>query len=224
MRRTSGRLAVSAVLVLLGFLVIVQLRSQAADPGLAAMSAQDLTVLVANLSTRNEQLRREIGALERQRDATEAIVERGDSSTGQIRSDLNRIRAWSGAMAVTGPGVRVVIEGPIPGDAVSQLLNELRNAGAEGLAIGQVREVPGVVVSGPAGDLTVGGVRLEDPIELFAIGQPEALSGSLSRAGGPIAQLAARFPDVPISVFAEDEVTLPATDRDLTPALGHPRL
>jgi uncharacterized protein YlxW (UPF0749 family) len=80
--------------------------------------------------------------------------------------------------------------------------------------------VPGVVVSGPAGDLTVGGIPLDDPIELYAVGQPESLSGSLSRAGGPIAQLAARFPNVPISVFAEDEVTLPATDRDLTPALG----
>lgn len=224
MRRTSGRLAVSAVLVLLGFLAVVQIRSQAVDPGLSARSAQDLTILVANLSSRNGQLRDEIATLERQRSTTEATVERGDSSAGQIRSDLRRIEGWSGALPVTGPGVRVVIEGSVPGDAVSQLLNELRNAGAEGLAIGDVREVPGVVVSGPAGDLTVGGIPLDDPIELYAIGQPESLSGSLSRAGGPIAQLAARFPSVPISVIALDEITLPATDRDLAPALGRPRL
>jgi len=224
MRRTSGRVAVSLVLMVLGFLVVVQLRSQAADPGLAAMSAQDLTVLVANLTTRNNQLRTEIATLERQRDATAAAVERGDSSVGQIRSDLDRIRGWSGLLPVTGPGVRVVIEGSIPGDAVSQLLNELRNAGADGIAIGDIREVPGVVVTGPAGDLTVGGVSLRGPIELVAVGQPEALSGSLTRAGGPIAQLGARFPAVPINVLAEDRVTLPATDRDLTPVLARPRL
>jgi uncharacterized protein YlxW (UPF0749 family) len=224
MRRTSGRVAVSVVLMLLGFLVVVQLRSQAADPGLAAMSAQDLTVLVASLTTRNNQLREEIATLERRRDATAAAVERGDTSVGQIRSDLNRIRGWSGALPVTGPGVRVLIEGSIPGDAVSQLINELRNAGADGIAIGDIRDVPGVVVTGPAGDLTVSGVAISGDIELIAVGQPEALSGSLTRAGGPIAQLGARFPDVPISVLPEDSVVLPATDRDLAPALGRPHL
>lgn len=224
MRRTSGRVAVSLVLMVLGFLVVAQLRSQAADAGLAAMSAQDLTVLVANLTTRNNQLRAEISTLERQRDSTAAAVERGDTSVGQIRSDLNRIQGWSGALPVAGPGVRVVIEGQIAGDAISQLLNELRNAGADGIAIGDIRDVPGVVVTGPAGDLTVGGVPLLGDIELLAVGQPEALSGSLTRAGGPIAQLGARFPGVPISVLPEDNVLLPATDRDLTPVLGRPRL
>jgi hypothetical protein len=67
-------------------------------------------------------------------------------------------------------------------------------------------------------------VALGDRIELLAVGQPEALSGSLTRAGGPIAQLGARFPEVPVSVFPVDAVTLPATDRDLAPALGRPRL
>ncbi|MEW6224520.1 MAG: DUF881 domain-containing protein [Chloroflexota bacterium] len=224
MRRTSGRVAVSVVLLLLGFLVVVQLRSQAADPGLAAMSAQDLTVLVANLTTRNNQLREEIATLQGQRAATAAAVQRGDTSVGQIRSDLDRIRGWSGALPITGPGVRVLIEGPIPGDAVSQLINELRNAGADGIAIGGIRDVPGVVVTGPAGDLTVGGIPLRGDIELLAVGQPEALSGSLTRAGGPIAQLGARFPDVPISVLPDGKVVLPATDRDLAPVLGRPHL
>ncbi len=223
MRRTSSRLAVSAVLLLLGFLAVAQ-ANVTADPGLAAMSAQDLTVLVANLTTRNNQLREEIATLGGQRAATAAAVQRGDTSVGQIRSDLDRIRGWSGALPITGPGVRVLIEGPIPGDAVSQLINELRNAGADGIAIGEIRDVPGVVVTGPAGDLTVGGIPLSGDIELIAVGQPEALSGSLTRAGGPIAQLGARFPDVPISVLPDDSVVLPATDRDLTPVLGRPHL
>ena len=224
MRRATGRLAVSAVLLLLGFLVVVQLRSQAADPGLAAMSTQDLTVLVANLTTRNNTLRDEIATLERQRDSTAAAVERGDTSVDQMRTDLTRVQGWSGVLAVTGAGVRVEIGGSLPGDAIGELVNELRNAGAEGIAIGDIRVVPGVVVTGPAGDLTVLGAPLAGPITLTAVGQPEALSGSLTRAGGPIAQLGAQYPEVPISVTALDLVTLPATDRDLSPTLGHPRI
>jgi uncharacterized protein YlxW (UPF0749 family) len=224
MRRASGRLAVSIVLVLLGFLVVVQLRSQATTAGLGNLSAQDLTVLVANLTTRNNQLRTEISALQQQRESVSIAVQNGDTSAVQIRADLSRIQGWSGTVPVTGAGVKVIVDGPLPGDAVGQLINELRNAGSEGIAIGGVRDVPGVVVTGPAGSITVGGVTPQEPLELLAVGQPEALSGSLTRAGGPIAQLGAQYPAVVITVLAMDSVTLPATDRDLTPKLGKPRL
>jgi hypothetical protein len=56
------------------------------------------------------------------------------------------------------------------------------------------------------------------------VGQPDALAGSLTRSGGPIAQLAARFPDAVINVSAVDLLDLPPTDRDLAPVLGRPRL
>jgi uncharacterized protein YlxW (UPF0749 family) len=214
----------TTVLILLGFLVVVQLRSQAADQGLAASSVQDLTELVANVTTRNNQLREEVRSLERQQEAVTAALERGDTSAVQMRTDLNRILGWSGALGVTGAGVRVVVEGPLPGDAVEQLLNELRNAGAEAISIGATRIVPGVVVSGPAGSLVVSGIPLADPLEILATGQPEALAGSLVRTGGPIAQLAARYPDVSITVNDADVVRIPPTDRDLDPVLGRPRL
>jgi uncharacterized protein YlxW (UPF0749 family) len=224
MRRPSSRLAITAVLFLLGFLVVVQLRSQTADEGLTALSVSELTELVANVTTRNNQLRQEISTLERQRETIAGAVERGDTSAGQIRSDLNRIRAWSGAMGVRGEGVRVTVNGPVPGDAIELLLNELRNAGAEGIAVGGTRVVPGIVVTGPERAVVVNGVPLPDPVQITAAGQPPTLAGSLSRAGGPIAQLAARFPSVVVTVTAVDLVELPATNRDLNPKLGQPRL
>jgi uncharacterized protein YlxW (UPF0749 family) len=224
MRRPSGLASVTLVLLVLGFLVVVQLRSQSSDAGLAGLSTQDLTVLVANLTSRNNELRDEIVALERQRDATQTAVERGDTSASQIRSDLARIEGWAGVLPVTGAGVRVLIDGPVPGDAVGQLVNELWNAGAEAVAIGDIRVVPGVVVSGPVGELTVSDAPLETPVVLTAVGQAEALSGSLTRAGGPIAQLAARFPDVSITATAADKLTVPATGRELTPQFGRPRI
>jgi len=127
-------------------------------------------------------------------------------------------------LPVSGSGIRITVNGPLPGDAVELLLNELRNAGAEAAAIGGVRIVPGVVATGPAGAVVVRGVPLGNPAVLTAVGQPQVLAGSLGRAGGPIAQLNARFPDVVIAVVAVDLVTVPATDRDLTPQLARPRL
>ena len=224
MRRRSGRIAVGAVLFVLGFLVVVQLKSQSADQGLNGLSVQDLTELVANLTTRNNQLRDEVAALEQQHDALAAGVARGDSSAVQVRADLNRVLGWSGETGVVGAGIRVTVAGALPGDALEQLLNELRNAGAEAIAVGDTRVVQGVVPNGPAGSVMVGDESLADPVDIEAVGQQQTLAGSLTRAGGPIAQLAARFPDVLITVTAEDLVTLPATTRDLAPVLGRPRL
>jgi uncharacterized protein YlxW (UPF0749 family) len=222
--RATGRAAMTAVLLLLGFLVVVQLNSQTANNALNNLTLQELGELVGNLTTRNDQLRREVSILERQRDGVASTVERGDSSVAQIRSDLNRVLAWSGALGVSGAGVRVTVTGGLPGSAVETVLNELRNAGAEAVSIGGIRVVPGVVVSGPPGSLMATGVPLSDPVEIFAVGQPETLAGSLTRSGGPIAQLAARFPEVVITVSAADRLDLPPTDHDLAPVLGKPRL
>ena len=86
---------------------------------------------------------------------------------------------------MTGTGIRVTVAGQIPGDALEQLLNELRNAGAEAIAIGPVRIVAGDVPNGPAGNVVVGGLPLETPVDIVAVGQPQTLAGSLTRAGGP---------------------------------------
>ncbi len=224
MRRASGRLAVGIVLALLGFLVVVQLHSQAADQGLAAVSIQDLTELVANVTARNNQLREEIATLEAQHRTLSTAVQNGDTSTVGIRSDLTHVLAWSGTVGVTGAGVRVSVHGALPAPAINDLINELRNAGAEAISIGGVRLAAGVVVAGTPGLLSVGGLPLADPAIVLAVGQPETLAGSLSRAGGLIAQMTVRYPEASVNVDSVDLVTIPPTDRDLSPVLGKPRL
>ena len=98
--------------------------------------------------------------------------------------------------------------------------NELRNAGAEAIAVEDVRIVPGAVVAGAGGSLTLGERPLGNPVHIRAIGTPSILTGSLTRVGGPIAQLGARFPEVLVEVEALDSIDLPATDRDLVPTNG----
>jgi uncharacterized protein YlxW (UPF0749 family) len=224
MRRTPARIALTLVLFLLGFLVVAQLNAQNADQGLSALSVSELTELVANVTTRNNQLREEIATLDRQHESIQAAVNRGDTSVGQIRADLDRILGWSGVLPVSGPGVVVTVKGPIPGEEIERLMTELRTAGAQATAIGDSRIVPGVVATGPEGAVVLRGVPLADPIVITAVGNPQVLAGSLSRAGGPIAQLNARFPGVDVQVVTRDLVRVPATDRDLTPTLGKPRL
>ena len=224
MHQRGNQLTIAAVTFILGLLVIVQLRTQASGAAFAGLSSQELTVLVANLNDRNDDLRGEIGTLERELATLTTNTQRGDVSVDELRADLRRVRLYAGIDPATGPGVVITIRGPIDGGGVEDLVNELRNAGAEAMAVESVRLVPGVVTVGAAGAVTVDGVPLGDPFELSAIGAPDKLTGSLTRSGGIIAQLAATLPDVVVEVTPLDRVDVPATERELVPGHGRPRL
>ena len=142
----------------------------------------------------------------------------------QLRRDLAKIRAWAGLDPLTGRGIRIFISGPIDGAGVEDVLNELRNAGAEAIAVGGVRVAAGTVVAGGAGVISVENTPLRDPFEIVAIGSPETLAGSLARVGGVISQLAATHPRVSVAITPVEIVNVPATERDLSPIHGAPRL
>ncbi len=224
MHRRSSQLSIAAVALILGILVVIQLRSEAGGSGLAQLSSQDLTVLVANLNARNDQLRTESSNLQQELATLTANQSRGDASVGEITADLGRVRAYAGLDPVAGSGVMITVNGPIDGAGVEELFNELRNAGAEAITIAKVRVVTGVVVTGAPGAAQVDGVALADGFDIDAIGAPDKLTGSLTRSGGVIAQLAATQPDVVVTVTPVDRIVEPATTRTLVPAHGHPRL
>ncbi len=219
-----NQLTIAAVTFALGVLVVVQLRAQAGGTGMAALSAQDLTVLVANLNERNDQLRVEVASLERELGTLDSNRARGDASIDEIRTDLARVRAYAGLDPITGPGVTITVNGPIDGAGLEELINELRTAGAEAVAAGPVRMVPGAVVVGSPGAAMVDGTSLGTTFDVVAIGASEQLTGSLTRSGGIIAQLAATQPEVVLTVTPMDRLELPATTRDLIPSDGQPRL
>ena len=223
MRQPQSQLALTALAIVLGLLVVIQFRAQAAGTGLETQSSQDLTLLIANLTTRNDQLRGEVADIGRQLDAIAAANARGETSVGELRRELERVQTWSGQGAATGPGIRILLFGGVPAEAISELVNELRNAGAEAISVGGVRVAAGTITAGPGGALSIGNTALGPRVEVLAIGNPPVLTGGLTRAGGLVAQLQARYEDVLVEVTPLDSVAVPAADRSLAPILGVPR-
>ncbi len=224
MKRPEARLTIAAVTLILGFLVVLQIRAQGAGSELSGRSAQELTLLVANVNDRNDQLRTEVATLERELGALQASKARGESSLDELGADLRRLRAWTGLERVAGTGVQITIAGSIDAGGVMELVNELRNAGAEALAIDGIRVVAATIAAGPAGGMSVEDTALPSTFTIDAIGSPETLTGSLKRAGGIVAQLGATYPGATITVTPVERVELPATTRDPRPAHGTPVL
>ena len=183
MRDRRSQVTIAAVAFLLGLLVVVQLRTQTGGSALQNKSAQDLTTLVGSLNTRNDQLRTEVGSLQGQLDELRADQANGATSVEQIQAELGRIRAWSGLDPVAGRGVTIVVNGAIDADSVDALLNELRNAGAEAIAVESVRVVPGTTVGGDPGSLDVR--RRPAPRSVHHPGdRPAGHAGRLADPGG----------------------------------------
>jgi uncharacterized protein YlxW (UPF0749 family) len=224
MNRRRAQLTLTGVALVLGLLVVMQIRSQAAGDGLESRSTQELTVLIANLNDRNAQLRTEVATLQQEAASLQEAKARGVSSVDALRSDLVKLQGWSGLAAVTGQGVRLTIAGPIAGEGVMDLVNELRDSGAEAIAIEGVRAVPDTVIAGAPGTLSVLEKAIPDPFTIDAVGSSETLTGSLTRVGGIVAQLAATYPEASVTVTPVSRLVLPATTQDLLPAHGVPRL
>jgi uncharacterized protein YlxW (UPF0749 family) len=223
MSRRRGALAVTAVAFLLGALLVIQLRAQSAQGGLNALSAQDLTTLIANLNAGNDELRTEIGDLQAQLDDLRSTTAAGRSNVGALQTELQRIRLWAGLDPVQGQGVTLTVAGPVDAAGVNDLLNELRLAGAEALAVEGVRVVPGSVVGGNPGGLSIENTALPSPVHVQAIGDPANLQAILGRPGGVIGRITSGQPGVEIEVQPSvTNLALPGSDRDLVPSDGKP--
>ena len=223
MRDRRSQVTIAAVAFLLGVLVVVQLRTQTGGSALQNKSAQDLTTLVGSLNTRNDQLRGEVGSLQGQLDELRADKANGATSVEQIQAELGRIRAWSGLDPVAGRGVTIVVNGAIGGDGVGELLNELRNAGAEAIAVESVRVVPGTTVGGDPGSLESGrrSATVRDPGDWQA-GHARRLPDPGGRDRRPAR--ARRIRPRRSTSAAREPMTLPATGPRSSPSHGHPSL
>jgi uncharacterized protein YlxW (UPF0749 family) len=113
----------------------------------------------------------------------------------------------------------MIVDGDLDAIALNDLINELRNAGAEAIAVDEVRvTVRSVAIQG-ALSLQVDGVAIAKRFSLRAIGSPEGLLAAVERPGGIISQLKL-FVSATIQVRQSESVQLPATAVSLAPTVG----
>lgn len=220
-RGLRSQLSLAGVALLVGLLLVGQLRAQARPNELNALSAQDLSQLIETLSTRNRELRSALADIRQQLREYQFSGPQSQSAVDVTREDLRRITAFAGLGAVTGQGIEVDVTGSLDAIALNDLINELRNAGAEAIAVDAIRiTARSVATQGPR-SLVVDGIDVGEHFVLRAIGSPDGLSTALQRPGGIIAQLQ-QFINATIVISSADSLTLPATSVDLTPQAAQP--
>ncbi len=214
-----AQISLFAVALVIGILLVGQLRSQARPIELSSLSAQELSTLIETLGARNVVLSDGLADLrERIRDYERAEIE-GRSVLELTEEDLDRIAAFGGLRAIEGQGIVIEIEGLFDTTAVNDLIYELRNSGAEAIAVDDVRiTASSVAVKGTA-DIEIDGVPIGRSFTISAIGSPPGLKSAIERPGG-ILTLLEQSIDAVFTIEQATSLLIPATDRDLTPQVA----
>ena len=193
--------------LLLGVLLVVQLQTQNDIRRTAAAAGPEPMVVLSTLVEANARLRQERAGLEFQLDEFQSTS--GQEQLTSLVEELNRLRLANGLVEVKGPGVDLTIEASLSPLEMHDLVNELRNAGAEALALNTQRLVASSAIASKGDNLLLDGEVLAAPYVLQAIGHPQDMETALTRRGGLIPQLALAHEGLRVEMTQRVQMVLP---------------
>jgi uncharacterized protein YlxW (UPF0749 family) len=193
-RVTSAGVVIAVLLGLLGFTLVVQLKSNATDSGLASARQEDLVRILSDQEAREERLRQEIADLEdSQRQLSSGAAGR-QAALDEATKRADELGVLAGTLPARGPGLTVEFRQgseALKASALLDAVQELRGAGAEAMQISGVdgqaaRIVASTYFLDADGGITVDGKRLAAPYTISVIGEPRTMETALKIPGGVV--------------------------------------
>jgi uncharacterized protein YlxW (UPF0749 family) len=188
-RLNRAQALIGVLLAIVGFLAIVQIRSeQSADDQLAGARREDLLQLLDSLDAAATRARAEIDDLEQRRQALQSSADSRRAAVTAAREQVQTLGLLAGTLPATGPGIVVRIDDPQGAIGTSTLLNameELRDAGAEAIEINNsVRVVAQSAFVDVPGGVEVDGAPIRPPYTIEVIGDAHTLREAMLFPGG----------------------------------------
>jgi uncharacterized protein YlxW (UPF0749 family) len=206
------RASLAIGLVLVGFLLVAQWRGvRTSVSSLEGQSDQNLAIIISEMTAENSSMRNEILRLETQMLRADRDEQGRAEVLDQAAREIQSLKVLAGFEGARGPGVVVTVRDTggvlLPQDLVN-VVQELRSAGAEAMAVNGVRleAVTGIGIR--AGRLSAGGRAITQPYRFTAIGDPGTMKQAIDLPGGLGATLGA-FPGVTVDVGEHEELDVP---------------
>lgn len=208
----QGQLSIALVCAILGIMLAVQFRTtQDIRSSLPYQRAEDLTQRLMQVEKERTALEDQIRSL---RQAS------GDNAATQ---NLEAIKIGAGVVPLQGAGVIVTVDDTKPAappgsknpnlylikdEDILKILNELRAAGAEAIAINNQRLIASTEIRTAGSFISVNNMNLAAPFEIKAIGDPATLENALKIRGGVIETI--QFWGIKVTVKQSNPVEIPA--------------
>jgi len=182
-----------ALALIIGFITTVQLKSNTTYQGIVTIpKLLDLQNEIKNVEAENQQLNESISEQAIRLAEYKAAVESTGSAFGMMQSELEKMRNYSDYEKVEGQGIIITLndsqkevgEGEdvawylIHDIDILEVVNELRMAGAEAIAINDERVTATTSIRCGGPTINIDGKRHAVPFVIKAIGDPKALEAS----------------------------------------------
>jgi uncharacterized protein YlxW (UPF0749 family) len=185
-RRTRANALAMLLAGALGFAIIAQVR-QTSIEGLENLREDELVRIFAGVDQDGDRLTDEIRGLQSSLQLLKSQSTNEAEAQRAAQQRLDALGILAGTAPARGPGIVLTIsdpEGKVTGAAMLDVIQELRDAGAEAIQVGDQRVVASTWFTGSDGGITVSGKSERPPYVIKAIGDANTLAGALEIPGG----------------------------------------
>jgi uncharacterized protein YlxW (UPF0749 family) len=223
LRPKASQLVVALLIGGLAFAITVQVNDEGADD-YSGVRGEELVELLKSLDVANERLGTQIEELTETRNSLLSSTRRSEQAEKQAKQRAEELAVLAGTAGATGSGIELVINDPdeqIDAAALLDAIEELRDAGAEVIAInGVARVVAQTYFLDDEDQIRVGGREIKRPYRIEAIGDPKDLAEAVRFRGGLIDRVANRGGSA--FVREKDKVTITALADVKSPEYARP--
>jgi uncharacterized protein YlxW (UPF0749 family) len=185
-RPSRAHFVVGLLCLVLGFAFAVQVRSTQSD-ALAGARTSDLVRILDDLGEQRQRLASEAARLQSTLDELNTGVDQAGAARAAARERLATLGILAGTIPAAGPGVILSVADPEGGVRATDLLDvvqELRDAGAEAIQVNDVRVIGSSSFIDSASGIVIDGVVVTPNYEVRAIGDPGTMAAALAIPGG----------------------------------------
>lgn len=187
-RATRANVLAAVLAIALGAAIAAQVQLTN-ERDLGQLSQSDLVRVLDDVSLRGSRLDQQVRDLEATRDRLKSGVGTGTDAIEQAQKRVDTLSILAGTIGAEGPGIVLTIRDPdraVTGPIILDVIQELRDAGAEAIDVGGRRVVASTFVGGDNGALTVDGEPINRPVLVRAIGDRKTLASAMTIPGGVV--------------------------------------
>jgi uncharacterized protein YlxW (UPF0749 family) len=190
-RATRAQVLIGILCAVLGFALVTQVR-QASGDNLGSLRQDELVRILDETTARGEALQKEAADLRAERDELLSGSDRRQAALEALERSAANQGILTGRLPATGRGVVVTlsdVDRALSPVVLLDVLEELRNAGAEAIELNNRRITASSAFSGEAGAVLLDGEPVTSPYLWRVIGDPDAIAPALQIPGGAFAQV-----------------------------------
>ena len=224
-RSIGGAIIIGILAIVVGLCISVQITSNQSDMvGGLIPSAQvsDMETQLKNLRAEKEAAVQALLDTEARLAKIEADQISDDAFLQSLSADLEKYKMSSGIVDVKGPGIVVTIDDPIPteenpGDGYStimvhsdlllSLVNKLKEAGAEAIAINGNRVVANTEISLAGSNVNINGNPTAPPYTITAIGDPDTMESAITIRYGIVELMRGTYA-LQVNIAKQQDITI----------------